>query len=948
MRVRSFKIGILTIAFALISAQGMVRAAIASGKPIELRSCYADAPELAETSFGWDPYASEGPIRPIRACPRELGFDVVEPVRNGAGTTLRFSPGMRQVSNVRLTIASGETVPGLAYQIVSCEIEVCLPLRRIEPRVAGDGEEQISIPYNGEIVSLNLRATCEISECRPGRGLRFNNLELDVVDDRGPFAGVDRYPNLPWVKPNDVKLDINVRDSGVGLGRAEAYLDDRSNRIWEYFGCDESADPVVFLPLPVRCDKGGQQSYTGLLDLRQAADGEHSVVLEARDAAGNVALPSVVKFKIDGTPPETPANLTADVLNTDGWTRDDRTTLHWTNVAPRLDSDSNAGIAKTFIDWQPRSGQANDPPASQGGIGGPNGDWGGPYAIPGEGLWDLYFWVEDKAGNPSPKTKIAVGRDDDAPPPPQLDALPWLNRSALQFGRFLTGKQPRGAEVEAGVCGYSTAFDATPEAVPPPRIDIRGSLGEVRLPSDLPGGDSFAHLRAISCSGVASSVASVGVRVDERPPIVQISDDGHAGWMNRPTGVSISAADDRSGVNELHWRVDSGPVVSAAGENAAVSIGDGRHRIRFWATDRAGNVSDSETRDLYVDLTPPDGRFLALESLRPGHIEASVSDSLSGVDVAQIQYRRIDVADDWHGIPTSTTTDPAIESGLRLAADMPDSHLPNGIYALRVQASDRAGNAVSLDSNSMGEPMRLILPLRERWTVSAGTSTAATGVCARKRRVHPSSCARTKGGADAKTVRLVNFSEAVILTGDVRDVTGAPRPGVPLKVFAIVKGFPAEPLADVTTGSDGRYELRLPRGPSRRLVVEYEGDDRSKAVRASADLRVRSDATLSVSTTAPRIGKRVLFSGRLAGGDRWLPDVGKLIELQFRNGDVWQPGVGSVWTLPGQDGRFRASYVFRSARARNARIKIRALVRHEGAWPFEDGVSNVVTITVHS
>ncbi len=64
--------------------------------------------------------------------------------------------------------------------------------------------------------------------------------------------------------------------------------------------------------------------------------------------------------------------------------------------------------------------------------------------------------------------------------------------------------------------------------------------------------------------------------------------------------------------------------------------------------------------------------------------------------------------------------------------------------------------------------------------------------------------------------------------------------------------------------------------------------------------------------------------------------------------DVWQPGVGSVWTLPGQDGRFRASYVFRSARARNARIKIRALVRHEGAWPFEDGVSNVVTITVHS
>ncbi|MBI4897458.1 MAG: hypothetical protein HY827_03725 [Actinobacteria bacterium] len=939
--------GVFAITFVVLSAFGMINAPIAAGQQIELRSCHEGAIELAETSFGWNPYASDGPIRPIRACPRELGFDVVEPVRYGIGSKLQFDAGLQQISNIRLTVAAGETVAGLAYQIVSCERGVCLPLRRIAPRVAGDSEEQISMPHSGEIGILEVRATCEISECLPGRGLRFNNVELDVVDDQGPLTSVYRYPNLPWVKPSNVMLDITVRDPGVGLGRGGAYLDAQSNRFWDFYGCDESAAPVVFLPLRVHCDLGGKQSFTGLLDLRQAADGEHSVVFEAKDAAGNVAPPSVVKFKIDGTPPEAPANLTADALNADGWTRDDVTIIRWTNVAPTRDSESNAGIARVFVDWRPRSGQANDPPARQGGIGGPNGDWGGPYIIPGEGLWDLYFWVEDKAGNPSSKIKIAVGRDVDAPPSPQLDAVPWLNRSALQFGRYLTGTQPTGADIESGICGYSTSFDATPDAVPPPTANSRGLLAAVRLPADLPVGDSFAHLRAISCSGVASSVASVGVRVDDRPPFVRISESGRAGWMNRPTGVSISAADDRSGVNELHWRLGSESTVSSAGESAVVTFGEGRHRLRYWATDRAGNESDPETRDFYVDLTPPDGRFASIDFARPGHVVAAVTDSMSGIDTAQIQYRRIDIeGDDWHGLPTSATANPARESSLWLAADMPDSRLANGIYALRVLSSDRAGNSVAFDTNAEHEPMRMTLPLRERWSVTAGTSDVVPAVCARKRRDRRSQCVRARGGADAKTVRLVNFSNAVMLTGDLRGAAGEPRPGVPLKVFATVKGFPAEPLADVITDSDGRYELKLPRGPSRRLTVVYEGDDRTMAARANADLRVRSAATLSASTTAPSVGKRVFFTGRLAGGDRWLSDVGKLIELQFKNGDVWQPGIGSVWTLPGQNGRFSASYKFRAVRRRNARIKIRALIRHEAAWPFEDGVSNTLIVAI--
>lgn len=938
---------VVCVVLAALLACILVSAPPASGKPIKLRSCFEGAHELAESAVGWEPYESNHSIRPYRACPHELGLDVVEPVRNGVGALLVFDPGLRRVSHVRLTVAAGETVPGLAYEVVSCARGICIPLRRIEPRTADDREELITMPYDGEIGGLQIQATCEVFECLPGRGLRFNDVEFDIVDDDSPILGVSRTPERTWVQPDNVTLAIRALDRGVGFGRAAAYLDSRTNKVWAIDGCDQSAAPIVLLPLSMQCTIADEHSYTGLLDLRKATDGEHSVTLEAQDAAGNVSTPAVVKFKIDGTPPEAPADLRAGALNPDGWTRDDRTYIYWTNVAPVKDSETNAGLGAVFIDWQPRSGQADDPPARQGGIGGPDGDWGGPYTIPGDGLWDLYFWAEDAAGNPSSKIRIAVGRDDDAPLPPQLDAVPWLNRTALQIGRSLLGTQQLDADVEAGICGYSASFDATPDAMPPASINFRGSLNKVRLPSGMPEGDSFAHLRAISCSGVASTTASVGVHVDERPPIARSSDSGHIGWWNRLPEISISAADDRSGVAAIHRRIGSGPVVSTVGEQATVALDEGRYRLRFWATDLAGNVSDPDGRDIYVDFTPPGGRFAAIDSSRPGHIEASVADSLSGVDVAQIQYRRIDGDDDnWHGLPTAATADPSRESSLRLSTDIPDSHLADGVYALRVQTSDRAGNNAVFDATVGDEPLRLTLPLRERWSVSAGTIETAPATCVRKRRARRSRCVSARGREDVKTVRLVDASDSVTLAGDLRDAAGEPRLGVPLKIYATVKGAPAEWLADVVTSSEGHYTFKLPRGPSRRLTVMYEGDDRTLAVRANADLRVRAAASLTASTLAPKVGGRVIFSGRLASGDRWLPDVGKLIELQFKNGNIWQPGIGSVWALPSGHGRFRASYQFRSVRKKAARIKVRALIRHEGAWPFEDGVSNTVTITV--
>lgn len=938
-------IGVASVVFALTNPAGAV------AQPIKLRSCFQGAVGVAESAIGWLPLAGQMPLHPVRACPRELGFDTDATVRQGTNLSLEFSVGQLNTSSVSLTIASGETVAGMAYELLSCSLGVCTTLRRIERRTASDGADTLTIPFAGAWLSLRVRAICETAFCDAGRGLRFNNVEFEVIDPDPPIVTASWSPGFWWVRPGDVYVSLFARDQGVGLGHVSAVVDDRavSSPFWEVSGCDMTAEPEIILPIAWGCAVSDTQRFNSLLDTRKLADGKHTITVAARDAAGNQAVPAVTTFQIDGTAPAAPDSVVVEALNADGWTSADQSKIFWKNGGEVRPTEVSSGLGRGFIDFEARSGQSEDPPPSSFGPAGPNGDWMGPTTFPGDGRWDMFLWLEDSAGNPSPKAKVPVGRDTDIPAPPQLDAVPWLNRADVVSGRNLSGVQPVGSEIESGICGYAAAFNATGNSTPSPALTNRWPISSVRIPADLPAGDSFAHLRAMSCSGLASSVATVPLRLDDRPPSVESDGGAQGGWSRRPLDLTLSAIDDRSGVAGIRRQLDGGAIVSSDGDLAEFALGEGRNRLRFWAADRAGNESPAELREYNVDLTPPHGSFDVLDRSRPADVSAIVSDSLSGVDSAQIQYRRIDVTSDvWHGLPTAATVDPGGPTSLRLAAHVPDTQLADGIYALRVLAADRAGNVAAFDvTNASDGPLRLTLPLRERWVVQAATMLRASHACTTKqRRVRRTGCKRRVSGIDAKSTRMVNFRDAVTLTGDLRDAAGEPRPGKTLKVYSAVKGFAPELIADVTTGADGRYNLKLTRGPTRRLSVIYEGDDRTLSVKANADLRVRSAATLSVRPTVTTVGRTVRISGRLASGDEWLPDVGKLIELQFKNGTVWQPGIGSIWTLPGENGRFGTTYTFHSSRKSATLIRVRALVRHEGAWPFEDGASNEVVLTL--
>ncbi len=930
---------------------GFVVASANAAPLIKLRSCFEDGGGTMESSYGWYPYDDDLPLRTLRACPRELGFETVEPVPLGTSLTLSHSTGQLNAKSVSFRISAGETVPGLTYEVEQCATG-CTTIGRIEARLVADVAETVTYSLDGNPTVLKITATCESAVCPVGRGLTFNNIEFDLIDVEPPTVFISVSPsagNLSWGKPGDFAVSLGANEHGIGLAHVYSTIDGEATPFWYRYGCDLSNSPVVFVsPWPGRsCPIDESLSYDAPLDVRGLADGLHHVKIDARDAVGNRSVPASSGFLLDGTPPDGPMDVVVESLNADGWTSDTRTKLFWKNGSEVRRTEVSSGLSAGYVDFEPRSGQAEDPPPNSFGPAGPNGDWAGPFTIPGDGEWDLLVWLEDHAGNLSTRTKIKVGRDVDTPPSPQLDALPWLNRSTLARGYNLSGVQPLGADIESGICGYAAAFNSSEISTPPPKNTHRGPISNIRIPADLPAGLSFAHLRAMSCSGMASPVATTKLRVDDRPPDVILTSNAIGDWSRSPLAVKVTGADDRSGLASIRYRVGGGAPQEIANEGAALSLAEGHNDLKVWAIDRAGNESQPVTRQFDIDLTPPQGGFLSMDRLRPSIVRAMVSDSLSGVAAAQIQYRRIDLTDDtWHGLPTVATPAERETSSSLLTAELPDSKLADGNYALRISVTDVAGNETSLEEAiAEDRPFRLTLPLRERSTVTADTTVRVSTKCTKKqRRNKKSGCFRRSTSLRTRLKQLVDFHDVVTLTGDLRDEEGQPRPGRRLKIYSTVKGHASELIAEETTDVNGRYAFSLPSGPTRRLSVVFAGDERTLSARAGTDLRVRGAATLEAQPKAVSVGRTVRFRGRLTSGDRWLPDVGKLIELQFKNGNNWQPGLGSAWALPGEKGRFRASYAFRVPRNSTTRIKVRALVRHESAWPFEDGVSNTVTL----
>lgn len=141
---------------------------------------------------------------------------------------------------------------------------------------------------------------------------------------------------------------------------------------------------------------------------------------------------------------------------------------------------------------------------------------------------------------------------------------------------------------------------------------------------------------------------------DTAPPavVLELPRPTASGWHTDLVYVSIAAGDAEGPVMSVTYQVDDSAPVSIDKDWATALIsGDGHHTIAAWATDAAGNVSETQTRTFKIDKTPP---TVNSYSQQPGalvRLGASVeltygcADALSGIDSCTDDGRPDDLLD---------------------------------------------------------------------------------------------------------------------------------------------------------------------------------------------------------------------------------------------------------------------------------------------------------------
>jgi hypothetical protein len=135
----------------------------------------------------------------------------------------------------------------------------------------------------------------------------------------------------------------------------------------------------------------------------------------------------------------------------------------------------------------------------------------------------------------------------------------------------------------------------------------------------------------------------------------------------------------------------------------------------------------------------------------------------------------------------------------------------------------------------------------------------------------------------------------------------------------------------VLTDAQGRFRVRLPKGPSRTVTFAY-GDSLQ-----TVKLIVAAPVRLKVSPSKTRNGRSVKFSGNV-------PQAGRArtrVELQAWANGQWVP----FRTVPLRNGRFSARYRFMRTFF-TQRYRFRAVIQTDPDFPYATGRSKVVRVLV--
>lgn len=568
-------------------------------------------------------------------------------------------------------------------------------------------------------------------------------------------------------------------------------------------------------------------------------------------------------------------------------------------------------------------------------------------AIPGAYTADV--WLEDTAGEWSGLSSAQLRFDDERPGAvaPSVGAS-WIGRTAFPLPVRLS---PPSRVPLSGLRGYAVSVSADPDRVPCVaadrctlvETDLHGGPGDdtYAIP-DLPEGTHYVRAAAVSGSGMASPVSGpLALRVDKNHPTTTLH-GVPAGWVDGPVRLTAAAADHGSGMVPQAGGVQPFTAISIDGATpttepgasvAATVLGEGAHRVAYYARDLAGNVNDGGTANgiqnpppssalVRIDSTPPTLSFAsAQDPSAPELIRAAIADSLSGPDAARgwIGVRRRGSGDPFEPLPAA----PAPPGEMRARWD--SEAYPDGEYEFRAVGFDHAGNRAATGLRAGGAEMVLANPLKERTTLLAELVEGAGGE-----------------GPPPAYRSAVGFGQGASLRGQL--VSGSrPLGSMPIEIVERYADG-ATRLSPVTTAADGSFSVQLAAGPSREVSAVFAGGQTlTRATSPALRLAVRGEVRMTTSAKVARVGGApLLFAGRVSAAPGTIPPEGKAVELQFKlPGEPWTE-FRTIRTDP--RGRFRHRYRFSDDDSRGVRFLFRAYAPAQGDWPYEPAGSRPVAV----
>ncbi|WP_248924432.1 Ig-like domain-containing protein [Paenibacillus hamazuiensis] len=181
----------------------------------------------------------------------------------------------------------------------------------------------------------------------------------------------------------------------------------------------------------------------------------------------------------------------------------------------------------------------------------------------------------------------------------------------------------------------------------------------------------------------SGNITFSAVHADTAAPVT--TSDAKTGWHNEEQRITLTAADDRSGVAQTWYSLDGMPFAEG---NTVVVGSEGSHTLQFYSADRAGNRENVKSSQVEIDMTLPhiEVTAAAVEPTAEGtvsqavyfsdrlQIHVSVSDALSGVKSRVVKL-------DGTVIESTYTVEPF--------------QLSPGSHMIDVTAADHAGNTAS-------------------------------------------------------------------------------------------------------------------------------------------------------------------------------------------------------------------------------------------------------------